>query len=68
MGTGASKISMDTEMQEMMKVSHTAHYQVGVYQNRLLARKVYDAAILGTVLGQEGGLVPSEGFPKPSFS
>ena len=40
----------------------------GVYQNRLLARKVYDAAILVMVLGQEGGLVPSKGFPKPPFS
>ena len=39
-----------------------------MYKNRLLARKVYDAAILLTVLGQEGGLVPSEGFPKPPFS
>ena len=40
----------------------------GMYKNRLLARKVYDAAILLTVLGQEGGLVLSEGFPKPPFS
>ena len=41
--------------------------QLGVYQNRLLARKVYDAAILVMVVGQEGGLVSSEGFPKPPF-
>ena len=38
-----------------------------MYKKRLLARKVYDAAILLTVLGQEGGLVPSEGFPKPAL-
>ena len=32
-----------------------------------LVRKVYAAAILVTVLGQERGLVPSEDFPKPPF-
>ena len=36
--------------------------------NDLLARKVYAAAILVSVLGQERGLVPSEVFPKPPIS
>ena len=39
----------------------------GVYQMTPLVRKVYAAAILVTVLGQERGLVPSEDFPKPPF-
>ena len=32
-----------------------------------LARKVYGAAILVTVLGQKRGLVPSKDFQKPLF-
>ena len=32
-----------------------------------LARKIYAAAILLTVLGEERGLVPSKDFPKPPF-
>ena len=54
---------LNAKLQETM-----AGWNTGVYKNRLLARKVYDAAILVMVLGQEGGLVPSEGFPKPPFS
>ena len=40
---------------------------IGVYQMTPLVRKVYAAAILVTVLGQERGLVPSEYFPNPLF-
>ena len=32
-----------------------------------LVRKVYAAAILVTVIGQERVLVPSKDFPKPPF-
>ena len=48
----------------MVSKSHrTPHFNV--YQKYSLVRKVYDAAILVTVLGQEKGLVPSEDSPKP---
>ena len=38
-----------------------------MYKNRLLARKVYDAAILLTVLGQEGGWYPQKASQSPRF-
>ena len=40
-------------------------WSIGVYQIDPLVRKVYGAESLVTVWGQEGGLVPSDGVPKP---
>ena len=38
-----------------------------MYKNRLLARKACDAAILLTVLGQEGGWYPQKASQSPHF-
>ena len=42
--------------------------QLGVYQNRFLAKKVYDAAILVMVLGQEGAWFPQKASQSPHFT